>query len=70
MIVDRRRREALLLECPLPGEDIPLEEGADPVVTVTLHEELDEAVKVEGIFAATAGERNGGSRRGPPPFVK
>ncbi len=49
MVVDRRRRETLFLERPLPGEDIALEEGRDAVVPVALGEERDEAIEMGSI---------------------
>lgn len=47
MVVDGRRRQALVNEMPLPAGHVPLQADREAVVAVGLQEELAEAKEVQ-----------------------
>jgi hypothetical protein len=50
VVVDRRRRQALVDQCPLPCQPVAAQAGADAVMAIRFMEETHEAVEVQGDF--------------------
>jgi len=60
VVVDRGRRQALVDQGVLPGNDVAFETTAGTVVTVGVDEEADEAIEMQGDLR---GDRGGAWNR-------